>query len=223
MENHARLADISATCRFRSAARLACWTAAAVVTFALPPKESALVMHRRTASMGEREELLAQNMDRIASLMAHRIGELPFIYQDVKDLHDVADILRSQEGSIAPAQSAPGCICQDEHRKGYCTEPGCSNALRAPEAADAGAASADAVRALQSLLNVFQKRADKVSGEADARQWSKGSPDHQLALGQVAGLHFCIGAVAAAMDDTALTAPVAETIACTSTDGKGGA
>ena len=89
--------------------------------------------------MGEREELLAQNMDRIASLMAHRIGELPFIYQDVKDLHDVADILRSQEGSIAPAQSAPGCICQDEHRKGYCTEPGCSIAVRAPEAADAGA------------------------------------------------------------------------------------
>ena len=39
----------------------------------------------------------------------------------------------------AHAQSAPGCICQDEHRKGYCTEPGCSIAVRAPEAADAGA------------------------------------------------------------------------------------
>ena len=169
--------------------------------------------------MGEREELL-RAADSFDDVLVDSDGLCLWT--------DVANALAIMRRKLAdytrhPAQSAPGCICQDEHRKGYCTEPGCSNALRAPEAADAGAASADAVRALQSLLNVFQKRADKVSGEADARQWSKGSPDHQLALGQVAGLHFCIGAVAAAMDDTALTAPVAETIACTSTDGKGGA
>lgn len=78
---------------------------------------------------------------------------------------------------------------------------------RAAIAAMPGEPVASEQATLRHLLAVFQKRADAVRDEAEARQWANGSPDYQLALGQVGGLHYCIGAIAAAMEDEPLPAP----------------
>jgi hypothetical protein len=33
-------------------------------------------------------------------------------------------------GGARIIENAPGCICQNQHRRGYCTEPGCPYGLR---------------------------------------------------------------------------------------------
>lgn len=38
----------------------------------------------------------------------------------------------------ASQPATPGCICQDQHRRGYCTEPGCSYAIRTEPATPTG-------------------------------------------------------------------------------------
>ena len=43
---------------------------------------------------------------------------------------DLDEAAKEIERLRGVAQKAPGCICQNEHRMGYCTEVGCSNALR---------------------------------------------------------------------------------------------
>lgn len=84
-----------------------------------------------------------------------------------------ADNLRLAAQSAAPI----GCICQEQHRRGYCTEPGCSFA--AAPVGPCTQAELDAwIETIDSknarLLLMWKERAEKAEAALSAK--SSGSP-----------------------------------------------
>lgn len=56
---------------------------------------------------------------------------------DMNRLQDAYEAYASQPSPAATVET--GCICQDQHRRGYCTEPGCPNSLTRCSAGSASA------------------------------------------------------------------------------------